>query len=135
MTACECTFSGDGRTSWCPRHKCAKTAHWHRLCQTQPAYFELWEQGRGQGQGLRRVKPAEHMPCLHQGHELRRQECATCPGFVRVKIFACSLHVECAHAKEFPGVTRCATCVDYSSPNVAAEFHEAFQHEPPSIPS
>lgn len=44
-TECECTSAG-----WCQRHQCYKTAHWVRLCQKEPAYFQAWEAGRGPGQ-------------------------------------------------------------------------------------
>lgn len=35
---------------WCERHQCHKTPHWHRLCQTRPDYYAMWEAGRGPGQ-------------------------------------------------------------------------------------
>jgi hypothetical protein len=49
--ACQCNISGtkDG-WAWCERHQVKKTAHWVRLCQTRPDYFQAWEEGRGPGQ-------------------------------------------------------------------------------------
>lgn len=46
MTACECATAG-----WCPRHRCNKTDHFVRLCQTRDDLFALWESGQG--------------PCIH----------------------------------------------------------------------
>jgi len=45
QTGCVC--SGPG---FCDRHQCAKTPHWHHLCQTRADYFGLWESGNGPGQ-------------------------------------------------------------------------------------
>lgn len=46
MTDCQCKEPG-----WCERHQCHKHARWHELCQTNQAYFDAWEAGRGPGQG------------------------------------------------------------------------------------
>ena len=48
-TVTECQCLGDGPVS-CALHQCEKTAHLHRLCQTRPDYFRLWNEGRGPGQ-------------------------------------------------------------------------------------
>lgn len=45
MTKCQCPAAG-----FCERHKVAKTAHWHKLCQTRQNYFQAWEDGHGPGQ-------------------------------------------------------------------------------------
>jgi len=42
ITPCECAVAG-----FCKRHNCDKHPHWHNLCKTSPAYFRLWEDGRG----------------------------------------------------------------------------------------
>lgn len=47
LTQCQCKEPG-----WCERHKCLKHAHWHHLCQTNQAYFDAWEEGKGPGQIL-----------------------------------------------------------------------------------
>ncbi len=47
MTACICPEPG-----YCPRHRCRKTPHWHKLCRRRQDYFELWEAGRGPGQAV-----------------------------------------------------------------------------------
>ena len=44
---CVCNIPEGG---WCERHGCMKTKTWVRLCRTRPAYFQLWEEGRGPGQ-------------------------------------------------------------------------------------
>lgn len=119
MIACECTFTGDGKTSWCPRHKCAKTSHWQMLCRTQPAYFELWEKGLGPGQGSsHRKSPAEYLSCIHRGAELRRELCPVCPGKTQLKVFACTVHRECTPSDPLVGIACCATCAEFSPPDV-----------------
>lgn len=45
MTQCECPIAG-----YCARHKTNKTNGWHKLCQTNPSYFDSWESGIGPGQ-------------------------------------------------------------------------------------
>ena len=45
MHECECLQPG-----YCERHRCHKSPHWQKLCQTNEAYFRLWERGRGPGQ-------------------------------------------------------------------------------------
>jgi hypothetical protein len=45
MTGCKCPVAG-----YCQRHKVSKATGWHKLCQTKPAYFDAWEDGRGPGQ-------------------------------------------------------------------------------------
>ncbi len=42
LTDCECTSPG-----WCERHRCLKTAHFHRLCRRNETYFQLYERGEG----------------------------------------------------------------------------------------
>jgi hypothetical protein len=44
-TGCECPAAG-----FCSRHKCTKVEHWHKLCQTNSEYFDLYERGNGPGQ-------------------------------------------------------------------------------------
>lgn len=55
-TLCGCTRAG-----FCERHQCVKTEHWFRRCQSSPDLFELWESGRGPGQGIDPV-PLEPQP-------------------------------------------------------------------------
>lgn len=46
-TKCVCENPG-----WCERHGISKSKHMHHLCQTNPKYFTLWENGVGPGQDL-----------------------------------------------------------------------------------
>ena len=68
MTKCVCRSHG-----WCDRHNCAKTPHFHYLCQTSEPYFDAWERGRGPRQktGLddRLSRPVEQKG---PGTELRK---------------------------------------------------------------
>lgn len=45
MTSCECHLAG-----YCNRHRCKKTFNQVKLCQTNPKYWEAWENGKGPGQ-------------------------------------------------------------------------------------
>lgn len=49
-------------------------------------------------------------PCLHLGDVLRLDDCATCKGTVRVKVYACS---HPAHAETT--LSGCRTCPDYQA--------------------
>jgi hypothetical protein len=109
MTACGCEQPG-----WCERHQCTKTEHLHSLCRRRPDYFRLWEQGRGPGQSARRRgKAAPAFPCRRLGEALRAQECPTCCGTVKIKIFQCELHDECTLAHALAEAACCRTCGDY----------------------
>lgn len=55
--------------------------------------------------------------CRFRGSELRLQECPTCCGKVRVKVFACESHGECTLAKAIEGVSCCQGCQQYRSAN------------------
>ena len=46
-TSCECALPEGDTHVFCQRHKCTKTGHFVRLCQSNPAYFGLYEQGKG----------------------------------------------------------------------------------------
>lgn len=50
--------------------------------------------------------------CVHRGHDIRRETCPTCNGTVKIKVFACDLHGECALYK-LKTVKICATCEDF----------------------
>ena len=61
------------------------------------------------------------VPCTHRGAVLRDEPCPSCPGNIRVKLFACSLHSECTVAKPLGSLACCATCPDFElamSPNI-----------------
>lgn len=50
---CECAApSTSGAFIWCDRHQCRKDSEQHRVCSTNPAIFQAWEQGKGPGQGV-----------------------------------------------------------------------------------
>jgi hypothetical protein len=54
--------------------------------------------------------------CRHLGDELRRQECPTCQGTVKLKVFACAIHGECTPETPLEGVACCASCPDWANP-------------------
>lgn len=51
-------------------------------------------------------------PCVHRGHELRREECSSCSGSVQIKVFAClEFFAECQIDNKLPGGIRvCRLC-------------------------
>lgn len=64
MTQCECSAAG-----YCQRHKCVKTPHWQHLCATNPAYYALWESGRGPGQtGTDEIAQSYREKLLERSH-------------------------------------------------------------------
>lgn len=52
-------------------------------------------------------------PCAHRCEVLRTELCKTCGGRVRIKVYACELHGECAMASTIAGVANCALCPDH----------------------
>lgn len=54
-------------------------------------------------------------PCVHLGNQLRTEQCPTCSGSVKVKVFACALHGECELANKLPDVKRCGSCGDFQA--------------------
>lgn len=47
-------------------------------------------------------------PCIHLGQQLGLEECNTCQGRVRKKIYHCELHAKCT-------ISQCRQCSDYQS--------------------
>ena len=64
--------------------------------------------------------PAKRGPCVHRGEESRREECDTCRGRVKLKVFDCTLHGECTLEKPLVGVATCNDCADYQPPPSSA---------------
>lgn len=52
-------------------------------------------------------------PCAHRGNEIRRVECKTCSGTIRIKVFKCAIHGECVISQAIDGIKRCSSCADY----------------------
>lgn len=46
-TGCICENPG-----FCPLHAIKKSAHFHKLCQNHPGYFQMWEECKGPGQSF-----------------------------------------------------------------------------------
>lgn len=68
------------------------------------------------GSRLRLCKAAANAHrCVHLGGLLRTQQCPTCSGTVKVKVFACTIHGECELANKLKDVRRCGTCDDFQS--------------------
>ena len=57
--------------------------------------------------------------CVSLGAEQRQQECSTCCGNVRIKVFACAVHGECQAAPSLEGIADCWGCRDYELVNEA----------------
>jgi hypothetical protein len=54
-------------------------------------------------------------PCEHRGDLLGYQECETCRGTTKIKLFACALHGQCTLGRKLEGIACCAPgqCGDY----------------------
>lgn len=63
---------------------------------------------------LCKAPPSAHR-CIHRGNQLRTQQCSTCSGTVKVKVFACAMHGECELANKLKDVRRCGKCDDFQS--------------------
>lgn len=57
--------------------------------------------------------------CKHFGPELRRVECPTCCGSVKLKVFACAVHGESTMGQPIDGLACCAGCLQFE-PGLAA---------------
>jgi len=53
--------------------------------------------------------------CRHLGSEVRQQQCQSCSGNVRMRVFACDLHGECQPTPRLPGVRACNACSDFAT--------------------
>lgn len=51
--------------------------------------------------------------CHHLGPSLGTEQCQSCQGTVRIKVFACAVHGKCTLAKKLDGIACCAGCGDY----------------------
>lgn len=54
--------------------------------------------------------------CRHRGEEIGTEECPTCRGSVKVKVFTCDVHEECTLVKQLDDVACCRRCDDYAAP-------------------
>jgi hypothetical protein len=52
-------------------------------------------------------------PCVHLGDSTRVQECETCGGNWRIKVFDCAVHDECSIQTVLPDIAVCASCEQY----------------------
>jgi hypothetical protein len=64
-------------------------------------------------------------PCTSRGASTRQQECESCAGQIKIKVFACNKHTECTIGKQLPGIACCASCVDCSTDKRDATSAEA----------
>lgn len=51
--------------------------------------------------------------CRHLGDSTRQQECDSCAGKTRIKIFACAIHGECTLGKKLEGLACCSGCGEW----------------------
>lgn len=67
------------------------------------------------GDGPVRIPAQARVPCQHLGKPTgAMQECDTCRGKAKIKLFACAVHGQCSIGKALPGIATCASCQDYS---------------------
>lgn len=78
-----------------------RSPRWHRLC-------------RPEGKKPPPRRPVKQSaPCVHRGPEIGQEECQTCAGKTRIKVFACELHVACTLGKALAGRACCKSCQDF----------------------
>mgnify|MGYP003632022074 CR=1 FL=1 len=118
FTPCECEKVG-----WCERHKCEKGQMQFYLCRTSERHFQLWEEGKGLGQGLPQPKfrrlPLER--CQHRSIEpIEKIECDLCGSRKRlIPVFSCEKFTECSEqrigtrAERLRNMPCCLTCGEY----------------------
>jgi hypothetical protein len=69
-----------------------------------PAHHAMWS-----GQ----TPPTSTLPCVHRSAESTGSEqCQTCQGTVRIKLYGCDIHKSCTIATVLPGYATCQTCKD-----------------------
>ena len=54
-------------------------------------------------------------PCAHRGNVLRTEQCQSCGGNVRFKVFTCQVHGQCTLAKMLSGIKSCVGCAQYQA--------------------
>lgn len=110
VTPCECTAPG-----WCARHRCEKSRHDFELCRRRKDWFAAFEKGETMLQRPSASPPPLRDDCRHRGEELGTENCPTCRGNIRIKVFACELHERCSLQKALEGTACCARCGDYEA--------------------
>lgn len=63
-------------------------------------------------------KTLADLPCVHRGEALRADECPTCSGSVKLKVFDCAVHGECTIIKRLGDVKTCNGCKQREAPSV-----------------
>ena len=54
-------------------------------------------------------------PCIYRLPLLREEECPSCYGMVKLKVFGCEKHGQCTIGKKLDGMACCAECPDYKA--------------------
>jgi len=67
--------------------------------------------------------------CIHRGRPAGTQDCPTCNGNVRVKLYACGKHGQCTLGKPMDGVVCCARCDDYQSTETTSATPIILRHD------
>lgn len=53
--------------------------------------------------------------CASRGEYLRDDQCPTCSGSVRIKVFQCDRHSECTIGQPMEGIACCVQCTDFKA--------------------
>ncbi len=110
VTTCECTAPG-----WCERHRCQKSRHDFELCRRREDWFAAFERGDTVIQRPPAPSPPLRNNCRHWGEELGTEDCPSCRGNIRIKVFACNIHDRCTLRKALEETACCAGCGDYET--------------------
>lgn len=82
----------DLSTGKCPRCGYRGQSNWRHQCQSSSAF--VWSR------------------CVRRRMVRREEHCNSCAGNIRVKVYGCILHGECALSALIPGVQDCQVCPD-----------------------
>lgn len=90
-TGCQCNPENYPYPHWCERHSVSKHPHWVFLCQTNAAYFDAYEAGRGPGQPqpeMKRFTAVGVATCQHRSPSIGNTKrcCGSC------LVYQCSKH-------------------------------------------
>lgn len=81
-------------------------------CGVRHSWPDGWV-GSGKPKKQAKLKEELRTNCKHLGAGIRLEECPTCCGSTRIKVFGCQLHGECTLTKKIGAAALCANCKDF----------------------
>lgn len=109
---CQCSQPG-----FCTEHQRIMSPAFYNLCHngqagtSADAYYDAFHKPRP---AIEPTEKKQQLPCVHIGPERRLQQCESCGGMVKIRVFSCAVHAETTLGKKVPDVACCQGCTDYS---------------------